>query len=195
MRQGPRHRSTLRGRARKRTGVRCGRLIAGGGPTGLMLAGELALAGVDVAIVERRRRQSWWARGRAGSTARTIEILDQRGIAERFLAEGRIAQVAGFAGPCSTSATSRRGTRTRSRSARTTSSGSCSAGSTSWGSRSIAGRGDRLRAGRRRRRRHSWPSGTRCARSTWSAADGGRSVVRRAGRHRLPRLRTRPGAT
>ena len=36
--------------------------IAGGGPTGLMLAGELALAGVDVAIVERRASRRAWAR-------------------------------------------------------------------------------------------------------------------------------------
>src|SRR5215831_4736986 len=73
-------------------------VIAGGGPTGLMLAGELALAGVDVAIVERRAGQEL-ARSRAGGLhARTIEILDQRGIADRFLAEGRTMQVAGFAG-------------------------------------------------------------------------------------------------
>jgi len=60
-----------------------------------MLAGELALAGVDVAIVERRASQDLaGARGRA---ARTIEVLDQRGIADRFLSQGRVAQVAGFA--------------------------------------------------------------------------------------------------
>jgi 3-(3-hydroxy-phenyl)propionate hydroxylase len=73
-------------------------VIAGGGPTGLMLAGELALAGVDVAIVERRAGQDL-DRGRAGGLhARTIEVLDQRGIADRFLSEGQVAQVAGFAG-------------------------------------------------------------------------------------------------
>jgi 2-polyprenyl-6-methoxyphenol hydroxylase-like FAD-dependent oxidoreductase len=70
-------------------------VIAGGGPTGLMLAGELALAGVDVAIVERRPSQD--LRPRAGGLhSRTIEVLDQRGIAERFLSEGQVAQVAGF---------------------------------------------------------------------------------------------------
>jgi 2-polyprenyl-6-methoxyphenol hydroxylase-like FAD-dependent oxidoreductase len=73
-------------------------VIAGGGPTGLMLAGELALAGIDVAIVERRPDQQLAGARAGGLHARTIELLDQRGIAERFLAEGQIAQVAGFAG-------------------------------------------------------------------------------------------------
>ena len=72
-------------------------VIAGGGPTGLMLAGELALAGVDVAIVERRADQSVPGRRAGGLHARTIEVLDQRGIAERFLAAGKVMQVAGFA--------------------------------------------------------------------------------------------------
>src|SRR5215472_4303581 len=74
-------------------------VIAGAGPTGLILAGELALAGVDVAIVERRSTGQELARSRAGGLhARTIEILDQRGIADRFLAEGQVMQVAAFAG-------------------------------------------------------------------------------------------------
>lgn len=73
-------------------------VIAGGGPTGLMLAGELALAGVDVAIVERREGQDLAGSRAGGLHARTIEVLDQRGIAERFLAEGQKAQVAYFAG-------------------------------------------------------------------------------------------------
>ena len=72
-------------------------VIAGGGPTGLMLAGELALAGVDVAIVERRPNQDLAGSRAGGLHSRTIEILDQRGIADRFLAEGQVAQVAGFA--------------------------------------------------------------------------------------------------
>src|SRR6202165_5639004 len=73
-------------------------IIVGAGPTGLMLAGELALASVDVAIVERRAGAdlAGWRAG--GLHARTIEVLDQRGIAERFLSEGQVAQVAGFAG-------------------------------------------------------------------------------------------------
>src|SRR5688572_15249803 len=72
-------------------------VIAGGGPTGLMLAGELALAGVDVAIVERRPNQELAGSRSGGLHSRTIEVLDQRGIADRFLAEGQVAQVAGFA--------------------------------------------------------------------------------------------------
>jgi 2-polyprenyl-6-methoxyphenol hydroxylase-like FAD-dependent oxidoreductase len=72
-------------------------VVAGGGPTGLMLAGELALAGVDVAIVERRTGQELAGSRAGGLQSRTIEVLDQRGIADRFLAEGQTAQVAGFA--------------------------------------------------------------------------------------------------
>jgi 3-(3-hydroxy-phenyl)propionate hydroxylase len=72
-------------------------VIAGGGPTGLMLAGELALAGVDVAIVERRVSQDLIGSRAGGLHARTIEVLDQRGIADRFLSQGTVAQVAGFA--------------------------------------------------------------------------------------------------
>ncbi len=73
-------------------------VIAGGGPTGLMLAGELALAGVDVAIVERRSSQDLPGSRAGGLHSRTIEILDQRGIADRFLSEGQVAQVGQFAG-------------------------------------------------------------------------------------------------
>jgi 2-polyprenyl-6-methoxyphenol hydroxylase-like FAD-dependent oxidoreductase len=71
-------------------------VIAGAGPTGLMLAGELALAGVDVAIVERRTSQDLVGSRAGGLHSRTLEILDQRGIADRFLAEGRTAQVVRF---------------------------------------------------------------------------------------------------
>jgi 2-polyprenyl-6-methoxyphenol hydroxylase-like FAD-dependent oxidoreductase len=73
-------------------------VVAGGGPTGLMLAGELALAGVDVAIVERRASQDLPGSRAGGLHSRTIEVFDQRGIADRFLAEGQTAQVAAFAG-------------------------------------------------------------------------------------------------
>ena len=71
-------------------------VIGGGGPTGLMLAGELALAGVDVAIVERRASQDLAGARAGGLQSRTIEVLDQRGIADRFLSQGQVAQVCGF---------------------------------------------------------------------------------------------------
>ncbi|TAP42676.1 FAD-dependent monooxygenase [Arthrobacter sp. S39] len=71
-------------------------VIAGGGPTGLMLAAELALAGVGVAVVERRANQDLPGSRAGGLHSRTIEVLDQRGIAGRFLAEGQVAQAAGF---------------------------------------------------------------------------------------------------
>ena len=71
-------------------------VIAGGGPTGLMLAGELALAGVDVAIVERRASQELAGSRAGGLHSRTIEILDQRGIADRFLSEGQTFGVVHF---------------------------------------------------------------------------------------------------
>jgi 3-(3-hydroxy-phenyl)propionate hydroxylase len=72
-------------------------VIAGGGPTGLMLAGELALAHVDVAIVERRANQDVAGSRAGGLHSRTIEVLDQRGIADRFLSKGKVMQVARFA--------------------------------------------------------------------------------------------------
>jgi 2-polyprenyl-6-methoxyphenol hydroxylase-like FAD-dependent oxidoreductase len=72
-------------------------VIAGGGPTGLMLAGELALAGVDVAIVERRASQDLTGSRAGGLHSRTLEVLDQRGIAERFISQGQKNQVTGFA--------------------------------------------------------------------------------------------------
>ncbi|MBO0729405.1 MAG: FAD-dependent monooxygenase, partial [Acidimicrobiaceae bacterium] len=73
-------------------------VIAGGGPTGLMLAGELALAGIDVAIVERRLSQDLDGSRAGGLHSRTIEVLDQRGISDRFLAAGQAMQVQSFAG-------------------------------------------------------------------------------------------------
>lgn len=72
-------------------------VIAGGGPTGLVLAAELALARVDVAVVERRANQDLEGSRAGGLHARTIELLDQRGVAERFLAQGKSTPVAGFA--------------------------------------------------------------------------------------------------
>lgn len=73
-------------------------VIAGGGPTGMMLAAELALAKVDVTIVERRARQELDGSRSGGLHSRTIEVLDQRDIADRFLAEGQAMQVQVFAG-------------------------------------------------------------------------------------------------
>jgi 3-(3-hydroxy-phenyl)propionate hydroxylase len=72
-------------------------LIAGAGPTGMMLAGELALAGVGVAIVERRAWPDLAGARAGGLLSRSIEVLDQRGIADRFLSQGQTAQVGGFA--------------------------------------------------------------------------------------------------
>jgi 3-(3-hydroxy-phenyl)propionate hydroxylase len=72
-------------------------VIAGGGPTGMMLAGELALAGVGVVIIERRPNQQLAGTRALGISSRTIEVLDQRGIADRFLAAGQKAQITGFA--------------------------------------------------------------------------------------------------
>jgi 3-(3-hydroxy-phenyl)propionate hydroxylase len=69
-------------------------VIAGGGPTGMMLAAELALAKVDVAMVERRPDHVLVGSRAGGFHSRTIEVLDQRGVADRFLAEGQVAQAA-----------------------------------------------------------------------------------------------------
>ena len=68
-------------------------VIAGGGPAGMMLAAELALAKVDVAVVERRPNHVLVGSRAGGLHSRTIEVLDQRGVADRFLAEGQVAQV------------------------------------------------------------------------------------------------------
>jgi 2-polyprenyl-6-methoxyphenol hydroxylase-like FAD-dependent oxidoreductase len=73
-------------------------VIVGGGPTGMMLAGELTLAGVDAAIVERRASQELLGTRARGLHTRTIEVFDQRGIADRFLSQGYVAQVATFSG-------------------------------------------------------------------------------------------------
>jgi len=72
-------------------------VIAGGGPAGMMLAAELALAKVDVAVLERRPDHVLVGSRAGGFHSRTIEVLDQRGVAGRFLTEGQVAQVATFA--------------------------------------------------------------------------------------------------
>src|SRR3954447_17536633 len=71
-------------------------VIAGGGPAGMMLAAELALAKVDVAVVERRPDHVLADSRAGGIHSRTIEVLDQRGVADRFLAEGQATQAATF---------------------------------------------------------------------------------------------------
>jgi 3-(3-hydroxy-phenyl)propionate hydroxylase len=71
-------------------------VIVGGGPTGMMLAAELALAEIDVAVVERRPDHALVGSRAGGFHARTIEVLDQRGVADRFLAAGQTAQAASF---------------------------------------------------------------------------------------------------
>ncbi len=73
-------------------------VIAGGGPTGLMLGAELTLAGADVVIIEKRADKTRIQPGALGLHARTLEVFDQRGIVDRFLAEGTPMQVLGFAG-------------------------------------------------------------------------------------------------
>jgi len=73
-------------------------VIVGSGPTGMMLAAELTLAGVDVAVVERRASPDL-DRARAGGLhARTIEVLDQRGVADRFVSQGQAMQIQGYSG-------------------------------------------------------------------------------------------------
>lgn len=72
-------------------------IVVGAGPTGLMLSAELALAGIDVAVVERRTDQALVGARAGGLHSRTIEILDQRGVADRFIERGQVAQLAGFA--------------------------------------------------------------------------------------------------
>ncbi len=73
-------------------------VIAGGGPTGMALAAELTLAGTDVVVVERRTGHDLDGSRAGGLHARTIEVLDQRGVADRFLAEGQPMQIQVFAG-------------------------------------------------------------------------------------------------
>jgi 2-polyprenyl-6-methoxyphenol hydroxylase-like FAD-dependent oxidoreductase len=73
-------------------------VIAGGGPTGLMLAAELKLAGVDAVIVERRLTQALDGSRAGGLLSRTLEVLDQRGVVDRFVAAGTTHPVHGFAG-------------------------------------------------------------------------------------------------
>ena len=114
-------------------------VIAGGGPTGMMLAGELTLAGVDVAIVERRASQDLVGSRAGGLHSRTIEVFDQRGIADRFLSQGQVHQVGfSFHSALWTSAIFPPGIITFSDCGSNTSSAFSPAGSTSLGCGSIA---------------------------------------------------------
>ena len=146
-------------------------VIAGGGPTGLMLAGELALAGVDVAIVERRPSQEL-----AGSRAGGLHAAPSR---------------------CSISAASRTGSSPQGKVIRSRASPGSALDISDFPTRHNYGlalwqkphrahprrlgrraggadlsrpRGDGLRAGRHRRRRRSCPTVSRCARTISSAA-------------------------
>ncbi|GAA2448527.1 FAD-dependent monooxygenase [Streptomyces glaucus] len=58
-------------------------IVAGAGPTGLMLAGELRLAGIDVIVLDRLEERTGESRG-LGFTTRTMEVFDQRGLLHRF---------------------------------------------------------------------------------------------------------------
>ena len=71
--------------------------VVGGGPVGLVLAAELGLVGVDVAVLERRERPDVESARGGGLYARSLEVLDQRGVADRLLAEGRTVPTAAFA--------------------------------------------------------------------------------------------------
>src|SRR3954451_12426176 len=71
-------------------------VISGSGPAGMMLAAELALAKVDVAVLERRGEQVLTGSRAGGLHSRSIEVFDQRGVADRFLAEGQTVQVVSF---------------------------------------------------------------------------------------------------
>ncbi|HLH15482.1 MAG TPA: FAD-dependent monooxygenase, partial [Solirubrobacteraceae bacterium] len=72
--------------------------IAGGGPTGMMLAAELTLANIEVTVLERRPDHELVGSRAGGFHSRTLEVLDQRGVAERFLADGQTVQAAYFGG-------------------------------------------------------------------------------------------------
>src|SRR5262245_34509441 len=72
-------------------------IVAGGGPTGMMLASELRLHGVQVVVLEKESEPSEHARA-LGLHVRSIEVMDQRGLLERFLALGTQYPVGRFAG-------------------------------------------------------------------------------------------------
>ncbi|MGR6920156.1 FAD-dependent monooxygenase [[Actinomadura] parvosata] len=73
-------------------------MVAGAGPAGLMLAAELTLAGAEVVVVDGLPARSPYCRGFT-LNARSLELLDRRGIAGRFLAEGPTVSSSMFADP------------------------------------------------------------------------------------------------
>ncbi len=70
-------------------------IVVGGGPTGVMLAGELRLHGVHALVLEKEAEPTRIVRA-LGLHARSIEVMDQRGLLERFLALGQQYAVGGF---------------------------------------------------------------------------------------------------
>ena len=73
----------------------CDVIVVGAGPTGLMLAGELRLQGIDVVVLEQDEEPPLFVRA-LGIHVRTIEIMEQRGLLDRFLACGRKYPLNGF---------------------------------------------------------------------------------------------------
>ncbi len=70
-------------------------IVAGGGPTGVMLASELRLHGVHALVLEKEAEPTRYVRA-LGLHARSVEVMDQRGLLERFLALGQQYAVGGF---------------------------------------------------------------------------------------------------
>ncbi|GAA0842546.1 rifampin monooxygenase [Streptosporangium amethystogenes subsp. fukuiense] len=70
-------------------------IVAGGGPTGMMLAGELRLHGVHTLVLEKEAEPARYVRA-LGLHVRSIEVMDQRGLLERFLVHGKKYPVGGF---------------------------------------------------------------------------------------------------